>query len=177
MIGVNEAVVEGDGKLEHEGGRVKELLRLCGARRCWRCRDGRRVKARQGRNVDENVDDLSYVVLDGRFELVQGAEAEEGALRSGFELHHNRHLSLKYSKEIIRSSIKNAYCHCKMYNCFKKPIYDIKHLPDTKHWDRTSQGSTWTIWMSSLWRWNELPTRTSWRLSCSAANLKCQNYK
>ena len=104
MIRVNKAVIERDEELKHERRRVKKLLRLCRYRRNRRrrCCDRRSVvEARQSRHVDKNVDDLSCVVLDGRFELVQGAEAKEGTLRSTFELHQNGHLSLKCKLQIF----------------------------------------------------------------------------
>ena len=100
MVGVNQCIVEQNNEVEGDRRRKEELLGPGDVRRRRRCRRGRRnrrevIESGQGRRVDANVDHLSVVVVQERFQVVQGAEAEEGALRARLQLHHDGHLGLK----------------------------------------------------------------------------------
>ena len=101
MVGVKQRVVEQNDEVEGDGRREEELLGsrdIRRRRRGRRCRRHRRevVEPRQCRRVDANVDYLGVVVVQQCFQVVQGAEAEEGAVRARLQLDHDRHLSLEF---------------------------------------------------------------------------------
>ena len=100
MVGVKQRVVEQNDEVEGDRRREEELLGsrdVRRRRRGRRCRRHRRevVEPRERRRVDANVDYLGVVVVQQCFQVVQGAEAEEGAVRARLQLDHDRHLSLE----------------------------------------------------------------------------------
>ena len=100
MVGVKQRVVEQNDEVEGDRRREEELLGsrdVRRRRRGRRCRRHRRevVEPRQCRRVDANVDYLGVVVVQQCFQVVQGAEAEVGAVRARLQLDHDRHLSLE----------------------------------------------------------------------------------